>query len=114
MKNYVVIKLAVGLICLGASIAPSSGQVIVNPNTISGTVRLTNSNISFLNLLNAPGNEGFTNLYITAGSVPPAPAIGANTANIPATNRTTMGYELTVDSAIPGIAYAVTDRKSVV
>ncbi len=96
------------LTCLSVGIFPGNSQVIVNPNTLTGTVRFNNSNPAILSLLEAPGEEGFTNLIVRANSVPPAPAITADSGNLPVTNRVVAGYELTVDSGNPGFAYAVT------
>ena len=55
-----------------------------------------------------PGNEGLTNLYVRADSLPPAPAFSASSDSLPATGRLSTGYRLTVDSSTPGIVYSVT------
>ena len=107
IKRQLLHALAAGLCCLGAGLLPVRAQVILNPNTISGHVRFTNANPAILSLLNAPGNEGMSNLVVLANSVPPAPPIAAYSDYLPATNRTVAWYQMTVDSAIPGIAYAV-------
>ena len=92
---------------LAAGIMPGNGQVILNPNTISGTVRFSNANAAILNLLKPPGNEGMSNVVVLANSIPPSPPISAYSDYLPATNRTVTSYQMTVDSANPGIAYAV-------
>jgi hypothetical protein len=99
--------LALSLACLGAGHAALHAQVIINPNPLSGTARLNNSDPTILHLLDDPGNEGFTNIYVRADSLPPAPAFSANSDSLPATGRLVTGYTMTVDSANPGIAYAV-------
>ena len=106
-KSPVLRALALSLLCLGAGSATLRAQVILNPNPLTGTVRLNNSNAAILDLLDAPGNEGFTNLYVRADSLPPAPAFSANSENLSATGRLETSYTLTVDSANPGIAYSV-------
>ena len=107
LKRQLINSLATGLVCLGAGLVPVRGQVILNPNTISGTLRFTNTNPSILTLLKPPGNEGMSNIVILANSVPPAPPITAISDYFPATNRVTAAYQVTVDSANPGIAYSV-------
>ena len=107
MKHHAGSTIALGLFCLGASLAPAPGQVIVNPNPLSGTARLNNSDPTILHLLDDPGNEGFTNIYVLADSLPPAPGFRANSDSLPATGRLVTSYTLTVDSANPGIAYSV-------
>lgn len=107
MKQHFIALLAAGLACLAAGLVPVHGQVIVNPNIISGHVRFSNANAGILNLLNSPGNEGLSNVVMLANSVPPAPPIAAYSDSIQATNRTVTSYQLTVDSANPGIAYAL-------
>ena len=93
---------------LVAGIMPGNAQVILNPNTISGHLRFSNANATILNLLRPPGNEGMSNVVALADSVPPAPPISAYSDVLPATNRTVSAYQVTVDSANPGIAYLVT------
>jgi hypothetical protein len=107
MKRHVIVPLMAVLGCFVAGLAPVRGQVILNPNTISGTVRFSNANAAILNLLKAPGNEGMSNVVVLANSIPPAPPIAAYSDVLQATNRTVNSYQLTVDSASPGIAYAV-------
>ncbi len=103
-RRAVVLLFLAGLV---AGIMPGNGQVILNPNTISGQLRFSNANAAILNLLKAPGNEGMSNVVVVANSIPPAPPIAAYSDVLPATNRTVAAYQLTVDSASPGIAYAV-------
>jgi hypothetical protein len=104
-RNHLSVTLL--LLSLGASVVPSHGQVILNPNTLSGNVRFTNSNPAILSLLNAPGDEGISNVVILAYSVPPAPPIRTYSDALPATNRVAAAYQITLDSANPGIAYSV-------
>jgi hypothetical protein len=99
---------ALSLLCAVAGTASLNGQVIINPNHISGTVRFTNANPAILSLLNAPGDEGMSNVWVRADSLPPAPPISATTDMLPVSSRTSAEYQVTVDSASPGIAYAVT------
>ncbi|HTY87080.1 MAG TPA: HYR domain-containing protein [Candidatus Acidoferrum sp.] len=101
------LTLAFVLFGLGASLVRSPAQVILNPNTIGGHVHFSNANAAIVSLLAPPGNEGLSNVVVVANSIPPAPAIAAYSDNIEATNRTVTSYQLTVDSANPGIAYAL-------
>ena len=107
MKRRFIALLSLSSVCLALALNSGNGQVILNPNIISGHVRFSNANAAILNLLNAPGNEGLSNVVVLANSVPPAPPIAAYSDSIQATNRTVTSYQLTVDSANPGIAYAV-------
>ena len=107
LNRRLINSLAAGLVCLGAGLVPVRGQVILNPNTISGTLRFTNTNPSILSLLKAPGNEGMSNIVVLAYSIPPAPPITAYSDVLPATNRVASAYQMTVDSDNPGIAYSV-------
>lgn len=52
------------LIALLAFVVPLMGQVDLVPNTIQGTIRFSNSNPAILSLLEAPENEGISNLYV--------------------------------------------------
>ena len=108
MKTHQIIHaLALSLACLGTGHSVLHAQVIINPNPLGGTVRLSNVNPAIQNLLGDPGNEGLTNLYVMADSLPPAPAFHANSDSLSATGRLETSYTMTVDSANPGIAYAV-------
>ena len=107
MKPNLLSFAALSLLCSVAGTASLNGQVILNPNQISGTVRFSNANAAILDLLQPPGNEGMSNVVVVANSIPPAPPIAAYSDVLPATNRTVNSYQLTVDSANPGIAYAV-------
>ena len=107
IKRHFIFPLMAALGCFIAGLVPVRGQVILNPNTISGTVRFSNVNAAILNLLKPPGNEGMSNVVVLANSIPPAPPIAAYSDALPATNRTVNSYQLTVDSANPGIAYLV-------
>jgi hypothetical protein len=106
LKHLVTVLLTI-LVCLFASLIPVRAQVILNPNTISGTVRFNNANAAILNLLKPPGNEGMSNFVVLAYSVPPAPPITTYSDVFTATNRSVNSYQITVDSANPGIAYSV-------
>ena len=108
MKLNLLSFAALSLLCSVAGTASLHGQVILNPNQISGTLRFSNANAAILNLLKSPGNEGMSNVVVLANSVPPAPPIAAYSDVLPATSRTVSAYQLTVDSANPGIAYLVT------
>ena len=107
MKRHPSVPLMAVIACLVAGLVSVRGQVIINPNTISGAVRFSNANAAILNLLKAPGNEGMSNVVVLANSIPPAPPIAAYSDALPATNRTVNSYQIIVDSASPGIAYAV-------
>jgi hypothetical protein len=112
-KNPILTKLqfipsvACVLVGLAASVAPARGQIFVHPNTLTGTLRFTNTNPAILDLLASPGDEGMSNLVVLASSVPPAPYISASSDLLTATNRLVTSYQMTVESASPGIAYAV-------
>ena len=93
---------------LAASLVTGRAQVILHPNIVSGNVRFSNSNPAILDLLNPPGDEGMSNLLVTASSLPPAPPLGASSDYLIADSRTASDYQLTVESGSPGIAYAVT------
>ena len=107
MKTHLLDPVVLALVCLAANIAPLKGQVILNSNSISGTVRFTNTNPAILSLLKAPGNEGMSNILVTADSLPPAPALHAVTDQLPVTSRTSAVYQITVEAGSPGIAYVV-------
>jgi Zn-dependent metalloprotease len=101
--------LALSLLCF---VAPeASGQVQFTPNTITGVVRFSNVNPAILDLLNPPGNEGMSNLYVYASSLPPDTRTAASDY-LPVSSRVDASYELAVDSDVAGIAYSVTPRVS--
>ena len=79
---------ALSLTCLALSLASVRAQVIFYPTPLPGTVRFSNSNPAILSLLNAPGNEGMSNLVVLASSVPPAPLISAYSDVLQADSRT--------------------------
>ncbi|MBI2927380.1 MAG: hypothetical protein HYY24_16920 [Verrucomicrobia bacterium] len=108
MKTPRFICFALALACFAAVLLPAEAQVILNPNTIRGTIRFSNVNPDVLTLLNEPGNEGMKFAAVSASSLPPAPAINASTEAVPAATRTSTPYEITVDSDAAGIAYGVT------
>ena len=108
MKKHRFIQCALALACFGTVLLPAEAQVILNPNTIRGTIRFSNANPDVLALLNAPGEEGMKFAAVGASSLPPAPTISASTASSPADARTSTSYEITVDSDAAGIAYGVT------
>jgi len=114
MKTYRFIGLLAGLLALagGAFVSTASAQVELVPNTISGTVRFSNTNPLILDLLNPPANEGMSNLYMYASSLPPANRT-AGSDYLPAASRTETTYQLAVDSDAFGIAYVVSPRVSV-
>ena len=107
IERHVIAPLMAILVCLAAGVVPVRGQVILNPNTISAHLRFSNANAAILNLLKPSGNEGLSNVVVLANSIPPAPPIAAYSDVLPATNRTVAAYQLTLDSANPGIAYTV-------
>jgi len=107
MKPKLLCFTAVSLLCCVAGTASLNAQVILHPNTISGTVRFSNVNPAILHLLQPPGNEGMSNLVVRADSLPPAPPFGGYSDSLPATGRTTTAYQITVDSGVPGIAYVL-------
>lgn len=83
----------------------ASGQVILNPNTIQGTLRFTNTDPGILSLLNA---EGVTSVYVSASSQPPAPSITSTSGTLPPASPTNANYSVVVDSSESGIVYRVT------
>ncbi len=107
-KHQLDLVLLAAIGCLVGGLIPVYGQVILNPNTITGMVRFSNVNPAILSLLESPGNEGMTNIELRADSLPPAPAFSGYSDYLPATNRTEMSYQMTVDSGVPGIAYVLT------
>ena len=107
MKSNLWNSIALGLLCLGATLGSGRGQVVVNPNLIQGTLQFTNTNPAILSLLGPPGNEGISNVYVTASSVPPADPRSAASDYLLATSGLSAPYQITVDSANPGIAYVV-------
>ena len=114
MKTYRFTGLLAGLLALagGAFVSTASAQVELVPNTISGTVRFSNTNPLILDLLNPPANEGMSNLYVSAYSLPPANR-SATSDYLPTASRTETTYQLAVDSDAFGIAYVVSPRVSV-
>lgn len=95
-----------GLLATGAS--SLNAQVTLHPSTLGGTIQFTNLNPSILSLLNPPGNEGMTQVYATAYSLPPAPWLSSASDFLPAASSTMASYQLTVDADAVGIAYQVT------
>jgi len=85
----------------------STAQVIVNPSQISGTLSFANSNPSILSLLNAPGNEGMSNVFAQAFALPPAAYTISSSDTTLATSLTSTTYGITVDAGNPGIAYTI-------
>ena len=114
MKTYRFIGLLAGLLALagGAFVSTASAQVELVPNTISGTVRFSNTNPVILDLLNPPANEGMSNLYLYASSLPPANRTASSDYFLAADSRTETTYQLAVDSDAFGIAYVVSPRVS--
>ena len=114
MKTYRFAGLLAGLLALagGTFVSTASAQVELAPNTIQGTVRFSNTNPLILDLLNSPANEGMSNLYMYASSLPPANRT-AGSDYLPAASRTGTTYHLAVDSDAFGIAYVVSPRVSV-
>lgn len=93
-----------------SSFGPSArGQATFTNNTISGTIRFSNVNPIILGLLNAPNDEGMSNLYVSASSLPPESRT-ASTDFLPTASRTSTTYQITVDSDSAGIRYQVTPR----
>ena len=74
MKTYRFIGLFIGLLAgAGGGFVPKAmAQVELVPNSIQGTVRFSNVNPDILALLNPPGNEGMSYLYMYASSLPAA------------------------------------------
>ena len=110
MKTALWSPLILALAGIGMFPLPAWSQVILNPNTIQGTVRFSNTNAAVLELLNPPGDEGMADIYVSASSQPPAPAMSSSSQVIPATTRTNAAYQITVDSDPTGIAYTVSAR----
>ncbi len=89
----------------------ATAQVDLVPNVIEGTVRFSNLNPAVLDLLNPPSNQGMSNLYLYAASLPPANRSAASDF-LPTASRTETTYALAVDSDVFGIAYEVFPRVS--
>src|SRR5882672_1834470 len=113
MTIHRCIGLSLGLLTLAGSgfVSRTSAQVELVPNTIQGQVRFSNINPAILDLLNPPNNEGMSNLYVYAYSLPPQNRT-ASSDFLNAASRTETSYELAVDSDVTGIAYVVTPRLS--
>jgi hypothetical protein len=113
MTIHRCIGLSIGLLTLagGGFVSRTSAQVELVPNTIQGQVRFSNINPAILDLLNPPSNEGMSNLYVYAYSLPPQNRT-ASSDFLNAATRTQTSYELAVDSDATGIAYVVTPRVS--
>jgi hypothetical protein len=105
MKHYIS-KLAIFLGALAVLSSTIEAQVFVHPEHLSGTIRFSNSNPLILDLLNAPGNEGMSNLIVLASSLPPAPALSANSDYTVPGSRTSGTYDMIVESSSAGIAYS--------
>lgn len=110
MKTSRCFQFVLALACFGIVTHSTRAQVILNPNTIQGTVRFANTNPAILDLLNPPGDEGMNYVYSYASSLPPAPAMSSGTDSLPTTSRTSTVYQITVDSDAAGIAYVVSPR----
>ena len=83
-------------------------------NQITGTLRFLNSNPAILSLLNAPGNEGMKEYYITARSTPAGRSSVSGWR--PMATATSGDYAVTVDTGCaPGsaITYEVYPRVTV-
>jgi hypothetical protein len=89
----------------GCSLVLAQGNPEYVPNTIAGTLRFNNVNASVLNVLNAPGNQGMSNLFVYADSVPEARSSISPVQ--PTASRTQGNYEVTVDSTSNGLPYRV-------
>src|SRR5882672_4100467 len=113
MTIHRCIGLSLGLLTLAGSgfVSRVSAQVELVPNTIEGQVRFSNINPAILDLLNPPNNEGMSNLYVYAYSLPPQNRT-ASSDFLNAATRTETSYELAVDSDATGIAFVVTPRAS--
>ena len=113
MKTYRFIGLLLGLLAgAGGGFVPKTlAQVELVPNVIHGTVRFSNANPDILALLNPPGNEGMSYLYVSAYSLPPATR-NASTDYLATSARTESIYEIAVDSDAGGISYTVAPRVS--
>jgi hypothetical protein len=98
------------LAVFAGSMMPLLAQVILHPNQIQGTIRFSNVDPAILGILDAPGNQGFTNVSLKAVSRPPAPALVQQRLYTSTTSRTSQAYDLTVESSPaggPGIVYDV-------
>lgn len=84
-------------------------QVQFVPNSIEGTVRFRNINPTLLDLLNPPGDDGMSTLYVSASSLPPADR-SATTDTLPVLSRMEAHYSIPVDSDSSGIPYVISPR----
>ena len=94
------------LLCL-CSLSTAWAQVLVNTNTITGTVRFSNVNPDILNLLNPPVQAGISNVSVVAYSTPPALYSQSSVNYLPADSSVSAPYIITVDAENPGISYDV-------
>lgn len=110
MKTHTSCRWAMPAMALALFVASTDAQVVLMPNSVRGTARLTNVNPDILNLLNLPGDEGIDSIYVSASSQPPAPLVTSSTDSLPALSRLSADYEVTVNTDAAGIAFAVTPR----
>ncbi|MFO1501658.1 MAG: hypothetical protein U1G07_25305 [Verrucomicrobiota bacterium] len=108
MNTDLSLRLGLMLACLVAFDRPGAAQVVLQPNTLRGTIRFSNTNPDILSLLNDPGNEGMKYVAVAANSLPPAPSVSATSPALAPATPTSTSYQLTVDSDATGIAYGVT------
>ncbi len=99
----VMLLLMAGLSTQGYGQPPTS-----HSNQIQGTIQFTNTNPDILNVLNPPGDQGFSQVTVTADSIPPSPPFHHRTDFVPAT-LTSTPYEITVEAGEigSGIRYRV-------
>ena len=115
MKTNRIFGLLLSLLVWASAAQPLTvrAQVQFIPNSLQGMVRFSNVNPLILDLLNAPGDEGISHLYVSALSLPPADR-SAGSDYLAVSSRSFTPYELAVDSDATGIAYTVTPRVSLI
>ena len=100
-------------LALGAGVHQAAAQVILNPNQIEGTLKFTNTNQAILHILNAPGDLGIVSGDVSADSLPPAASYSGSGDFTSSTGTNKASYQVTVQSASPGISYSVTPQVNV-
>ena len=97
-----------------AAAAGVHGQAVSNPNQITGTIELTNTNPAVLAILNGPSDSppgagrGFFAGKLRADSIGTTPTFN-NTTSVIVASGTTATYEVTVETSPAGISYRVYD-----
>jgi len=102
-------RLIAALVAVSACSVVFGQSTEVCTNRVQGTLTFNNANPAVLDLLEAPGNEGMSNVFVYAYSVPPGRY--SSSAGTPTATRTSGDYAVTVSvecNDSNGIPYQIT------